>query len=271
MPSRLVDAVVELCREAAAAILDVYAGTPVAEAKADRTPVTEADRAAHRILVRGLADLTPGVTVVSEEDDVGETRASPGPRFWLVDPLDGTREFLKKTGEFTVNVALIDDGRPVLGVVQAPVAGTVWAAVGDGVGGPRAERITPDGSRRPLATRPIDPGAIRLAASRDHGGPLVAAADAGDAPDVTVRRVGSSLKFCLVAEGEADLYLRDGPTMHWDTAAAHCVLQAAGGRVTDLDGRPLRYGVPPFRNPPFVALGDPAFDWAAFTRRFSAA
>lgn len=265
----LLDDVVDLCRDAATAILEVYAGAPVAEAKADRTPVTAADRAAHRILVQGLARLTPGLPVISEEDETPRNESPPGPLFWLVDPLDGTKEFLKKTGDFTVNVALVEHGVPVLGVVQAPVTGTVWAGAPTlRGGGPGALRIDADGSRRDLSTRPADAGAVRLAASRDHGGPMVAAVEAGDAPDVVVRRVGSSLKFCLVAEGEADLYLRDGPTMHWDTAAAHCVLESAGGRVTDHRGAPLRYGVPPFRNPPFVALGDPAFDWAAFTRRF---
>lgn len=259
--------VVELCRTAGAAILEVYAAGSDVEWKADGTPITDADRAAHRVLVAGLEALTPDLPIVSEEDAPSDGTAAHGAaRHWLVDPLDGTKEFVKRTGEFTVNVALIADGVPVLGVVQAPVTGTVWTGLQ--IDGRRvAERIAADGSRRPLVCAPIDPDRMRVAASRSHGGRLVEAIEAGAVPGASVVRAGSSLKFCLVAEGAADLYLRDGPTMPWDTAAAHAVLEGAGGTVRTLDGVPLTYPDPHCRNPPFLAIADPTFDPSGFLDR----
>lgn len=259
-PTHLLPAVASLCRDAASAILEVYAaGASQPDWKADGTPITAADRAAHRVLVAGLRALTPEVPVISEEDAVPR-RAMPGPDlYWLVDPLDGTKEFVKRTGEFTVNVALIDEGRPVLGVVQAPVAGTLWMGAEEG-GATVAERVAADGERRTLTCGPVDPARLRVAASRSHGGRLVEAIEAGAVPGAEVVRAGSSLKFCLVAEGRADLYLRDGPTMPWDTAAAHCVLACAGGAIRELDGSPLVYGDPTRRNPPFLAVADPHCD-----------
>lgn len=258
--TELLPEVAALCRRAADAILEVYAaGTPT-EWKVDGTPITAADRAAHRILVAGLRALTPDLPIVSEEDAVPRrAAAAPARVYWLVDPLDGTKEFVNRTGEFTVNVALIEGAHPILGVVQAPVPGTLWMGVREGDSA-RAERVDADGEVRRLECGAIDPTRLRVAASRSHGGRLVAAVEAGALPGAEVVRTGSSLKFCLVAEGSADLYLRDGPTMPWDTAAAHCVLDCAGGATRELDGTPLAYPVPTRRNPPFLAVADPAFD-----------
>mgnify|MGYP001819767006 CR=1 FL=1 len=258
--------VVAICRDAAAAILDVYDGSEAAAVdwKADRTPVTNADRAAHEVLSAGLRSLGPDVPVLSEEGTEAEwDAAARASVFWLVDPLDGTKEFLKRSGDFTVNVARVEAGRPVLGVVLQPVTGQIWAAVA-GSHQRGAWRLDPDGSVRSLATRVPPASPLRLAASRDHAGPLVEAIDRDHPDTVTLTRAGSSLKFCRVAEGAADLYIRDGRTMEWDTAAADCIVEAAGGRVCSFAGDPLRYGRAPYANPSFVAVGDRSLDWRRF-------
>jgi 3'(2'), 5'-bisphosphate nucleotidase len=233
------------------------------QSKADHSPLTEADRAAHRTIVAGLSELTPDVPVVSEEDGFdGDTAAVVAGDYWLVDPLDGTKEFLKRTGEFTVNIARVRDGVPVAAVVHAPVLGASWVTGANG-----AERWDHEGRTSIRVHVPADPQALRVVASRDHAGPGVAALLAR-VPNARTLSMGSSLKFCLIAEGRADLYFRDGPTMPWDTAAAHGVLRAAGGEVHDLAGAPLRYLTPRQPNPHFVALGDRTLPWAAL---FSAA
>ena len=248
---------------AGAAILAVYhrAGAVEVEYKPDDSPITEADRAAHAAIVASLTRLTPDVPVVSEEDAFeGDPAAVVTGDYWLVDPLDGTKEFLKRTGEFTVNIARVRDGVPVTGVVHAPALGVSWVTTGEG-----AERWD-DTGRFPIHVHaPVRPDALRIVASRDHAGKAVAALLAS-LPGARTLSMGSSLKFCLVAEGRADLYFRDGPTMPWDTAAAHGVLRAAGGDVFDLAGAPLRYLRPRQCNPPFVALGDRALPWRPLFR-----
>jgi 3'(2'), 5'-bisphosphate nucleotidase len=216
------------------------------------------------MLLEGLRKITPGIPVVSEEGEQADRGAlRSGEAHWLVDPLDGTKEFLKRTGEFTVNVALIRGGRPVAGVVHAPVLGRSWLGAADG-----AERR--EGNQRtPLRTRRASPDSLAVVASRDHAGPRVSALLRSLSGARTLS-MGSSLKFCLIAEGQADFYLRDGPTMEWDTAAAQAVLEAAGGGVFTLDGKPLRYTKPELRNPHFVAVGDPEFDWQALIQRTAA-
>lgn len=250
------DSVVAIAREAGRAILDVYESDFDVGHKQDGSPVTLADRAAHRLIVTRLGALTPGLPVLSEETTVADySDRARWKRFWLVDPLDGTREFVKRNGEFTVNIALIEDGRAILGVVYAPVSGVAYSGcIGVGAwreegGGPRCEIHV-----RPCPARPV------VVASRSHAGEaLQAYLDQLGAHDTM--RMGSSLKLCLVAEGRADLYPRLGPTSEWDTAAAQVVVEAAGGRVTDVHGVPLLYNKPDILNPWFLASGAGDIDW----------
>jgi 3'(2'), 5'-bisphosphate nucleotidase len=247
---RLAESFTTVAEAAGARIMAWYGGARAA-AKADGSPLTEADLAAHDAILAGLAQACPEFPVVSEED-AARAEAPPGGAFILVDPLDGTREFLSGNGEFTVNIALIEDGAPVAGVVLAPALGRLWwGAAGAGAG-----FLAADGASRPVAARPPPPGGLVAVASRSHRDAETEAFLAG-LPIAGLRSVGSSLKFCLVAAGEADLYPRFGPTMEWDTAAGQAVLEAAGGRVTTPAGAPFRYGKPgaAWRNGPFVARG----------------
>lgn len=243
------------------AILRWYGGDVPTEEKRDRTPLTAADRAAHDSLREGLARVAPSVPFLSEESEEGEVadRHSWGP-YWLVDPLDGTKEFLKGTGEFTVNVALVKEGRPILGVVHAPALEKTWVAA-EGV----ARVIEPDRGERTIGVRRVDPDRPVVVASRDHSGPTVGRFVERLGSGVEFASMGSSLKFCLVAEGRADVYLRDGPTMEWDTGAADCIVEAAGGSVVSVAGedagRPLRYNKSSLKNPGFLCMGDREFPW----------
>ena len=241
------------------AILEVYArGATAAVQKGDGSPVTEADLRAQEKILAFLAKELPGAPVVSEEDVGERAEFDPMGRFILVDPLDGTREFIARNGEFTVNVALIEGGAPVAGAVFAPVLGKLWVG---GAGAFCAEGIVGDSAPRdrwrPIKTRPA-PAALTALASRSHLDPDTAAFLAR-LPIAERRSAGSSLKFCVVAEGEADVYPRFGPTMEWDTAAGHAVLLAAGGIVLTPEGAPLRYGkqAASLRNGSFIAWGDP--------------
>jgi 3'(2'), 5'-bisphosphate nucleotidase len=250
----------ELCQianEAGKVILHYYKRSIQVSLKPDESPLSEADRASHNYLVGALGRLTPDWTVVSEESSEGiETRKSKSKRYWLIDPLDGTKEFLKGTDEFTVNIALIEAGRPILGVVYAPALALTY--YGDQATG--AWRKNGKDEPIPIHTRKADPNRLAIVASKDHAGPKVAALLAR-APGVELKSMGSSLKFCLVAEGKADLYLRDLPTMEWDTAAAQYVVEAAGGCVCKLDGCPLPYGKADLKNPAIMTVGDPNFEW----------
>ena len=254
------DDICNIAREAGKRILDVYERGFDVEQKGDGSPLTEADRAANEVIGTALARLTPDIPVLSEEAATVayETRAG-WKRFWLVDPLDGTKEFVSRNGEFTVNIALIEDGRPVLGAVYVPVVGMMYYACrGQGAfkhkGGepPRAVRARP---------RPVDKPIV--VASRSHAGEHLAAFLARLGPHDTVN-MGSSLKFCLVAEGAADVYPRLGPTMEWDTAAAQCIVEEAGGAVLDRHGRPLAYNKTDLHNPWFVAGGPEPRQWLAY-------
>ncbi len=268
----LLPGVLAVARAAGDAILGVYAGADLGvETKADRSPLTAADRAAHAVIAAGLARLAPEIPLWSEESAgiEWETRRH-WPEFWLVDPLDGTREFIKRNGEFTVNIALVRGHTSVLGVVHAPVLGRDYYGHA-GAGAVRAD-TSADGqpTGRPIRVRtPVAPP-IRVAGSRSHRGSslddVLARLDARlDAH--TLVSMGSSLKFCLVAEGAADFYPRLGPTSEWDTAAAQAVVEAAGGAVIDLEGQPLRYNRGPgILNPFFIARGDAATDWLGLVR-----
>jgi 3'(2'), 5'-bisphosphate nucleotidase len=247
-----------LARQAGQAILEIYDSDFAVEHKEDRSPLTAADLAAHRVIVAGLAALTPQLPVLSEESaEIPYQERASWTRYWLVDPLDGTREFVKRNGEFTVNIALIAQQRPVLGVVQAPVTGELWFGwTGGGAFGQRA-----DGAAQRLRTRPRAQPLI-VPGSRSHGSEREADLLSRVAPFEKLP-LGSSLKFCRIAEGAADLYLRLGPTSEWDTAAAQCVLEQAGGGVIDFDGNALRCNArESLLNGDFIAYGDPSTDWA---------
>jgi 3'(2'), 5'-bisphosphate nucleotidase len=235
----------------------VYVTDFAVRGKADESPVTAADEAAEKIILADLAVIAPGVPVIAEESVAAGKVPAIAERFFLVDPLDGTREFVSHRDEFTVNVALIENGEPVLGVVFAPARRELyWGDVKAGKAG--HIDADPDGTMPSLgaaiSARHAPTGGITAVASRSHRTPETDAFLA-NYPVVEFRSIGSSLKFCLVASGEADLYPRIGTTMEWDTAAGHAVLQAAGGRVTGLSGEPFRYGKPGFRNGNFLAQG----------------
>jgi 3'(2'), 5'-bisphosphate nucleotidase len=239
-----------IARDAAEVVMQVY-GTDFAVAgKDDRSPVTEADVRAEAVILRGLAGLTPGVPVVAEEAVAAGQVPQTGTRFWLVDPLDGTKEFVSRNGEFTVNVALVEHGVPVLGVVLAPALDRLYSGV-VGVGAWLQEA----GGRRAVATRAVPPEGLTVVASRSHGDAAALQAFLSGRRVASQTNAGSSLKLCLVAAGQADVYPRLGRTMEWDIAAGHAVLSAAGGVVLDLGGAPLRYGKPGFENPHFAAWG----------------
>lgn len=238
------------CREAGEAIRAVRRAGFAVERKGDLSPVTEADRAAEAILLAALARHAPGVPVVAEEEVAAGRVPDTGRSFFLVDPLDGTREFVRGGDDYTVNVGLIVDRAPVLGLVLAPEQGRLFAGlVGQGAWVQHAE-----GERMAIRTRekPAD-GRLAVVASKSHINQATLAYLASVAGDAERVSVGSSLKFCLVAEGAADFYPRLSPTSEWDTAAGHAVLLAAGGRVDGPDGAPLHYGKPDFLNPGFVA------------------
>jgi len=253
----LLEGFVEAAREAGAAIWTIFQQDFAVVTKADKSPVTAADTAAEAIILKALARLIPGVPVVAEEEVAAGRMPEVGERFLLVDPLDGTKEFIKKGTDFTVNIALVEHGAPTLGVVYAPArsrlfAGDVKTATAWTVEiGP--EDNSPLGLRKPLGVR-AQGAYLTAVASKSHDTPETEAylQACGVAERVSI---GSSLKFCLVAAGEADLYPRAGPTCEWDTGAGHAVLVAAGGRVFDLSGAPLPYGKARFFNPGFVATG----------------
>jgi len=243
---------IELALRAGAVILDYYAKDTTARTKADRSPVTDADEAAEAVIVPVLRKLLPGVPVIAEEAVArgGAPKLADG-RFWLVDPLDGTREFLNRNGEFTVNIALVENSIPVLGVVHAPALALTFAGRGPGT----AIRKKDSAKFEPISARLPPKDGVVVVASRSHGDPAALDKFLAGKKVAGLREAGSALKFGLVASGEADLYPRFGRTMEWDTAAGHAVLLAAGGSMETLDGKPFLYGKPDFANPGFVARG----------------
>ncbi|MGH8427388.1 MAG: 3'(2'),5'-bisphosphate nucleotidase CysQ [Gammaproteobacteria bacterium] len=263
----LIELLERLVRRASEAILAIYGEKDfVVNIKADASPLTAADLASHHILDAGLKELNPELPVLSEENATHYTAAQRQgwTRYWLVDPLDGTKEFVKRNGEFTINVALIEFGRPVLGIVHVPIEGTSYIG---GVAGP-AKRRDKAGIVNTLHTSDVArQRAVRIVGSRSHaGGELEGFAAALGRHEFLA--VGSALKFCLVAEGRADVYLRLKPTSEWDTAAGQAVLEAAGGAVTDLNGNPLRYNTrTTLINPSFLACGDRSRDYTSAARK----
>lgn len=259
-PAQLLAPVVALARQAGNAILQVYQQDFAVEHKGDDSPLTAADLAAHHCIMEGLAKLAPDIPRLSEEGaDIPFAERRQWSRYWLIDPLDGTREFVKRNGEFTVNIALIEQGRPVLGVVHAPVLATTYsAAVGAGAwkqdGDAAAGAIRCSTTAKPA----------RIVASRSHITPELGALLARLPPHEALN-IGSSLKLCLVAEGKADFYPRLGLTSEWDTAAGHCVVEQAGGCVSTTDGKPLLYNSKEsLLNPNFLVRGEPDYPWLQY-------
>lgn len=261
--SKLVPGVTNLAQRAGHAILEIYSDEFAVHKKADDSPLTLADMRSHELLVNGLRELTPDVPVLSEEaNEIDFKERSRWRRYWLVDPLDGTKEFVSRNGEFTVNIALVEDHVAVLGVVFVPVQDVLYYATRAG------GAFRQIGAEAPTSIRVAQPAAspLRIVGSRSHrDGRLETYLPRLEPYELVF--VGSSLKFCQVAEGRADLYPRFGPTNEWDTAAAQAVVEAAGGAVVTLDGRPLRYNTKAdLLNPNFLVFGDTSRDWTALFR-----
>ncbi len=262
----LVGELIALTEAAGAAILEIYQTEFDVETKSDESPLTQADLASHRTIEAGLAALTPEIPLFSEESELPPFSERSGwSRYWLVDPLDGTKEFVNRNGEFTVNIALIDGQRPVLGIVGVPVRDQVYVGIQD-QGAYRLSRAAGEPDRIELSGRPLDEATpLVVVASRSHGGERLEQyleALAGSFGGVDRTPVGSSLKLCILAEGDADLYPRLGPTSEWDIAAAHAVLAAAGGDVWAADGNPLTYNAKEsVLNPEFFAAADASYPW----------
>ena len=256
----LIEPIAALAVEAGNAILEVYATDFDVQSKEDTSPLTQADLASHRHIVAGLEKLTPDIPIISEESGLPSfAERSQWPHYWLIDPLDGTKEFVNRNGEFTVNIALIESNRPVFGTVHVPVQGKTYI----GCKGYGAELR--EGHHSPVAIRVAAASAqpVRVVGSRSHrGSSLDAFLDRLGKSDMVA--MGSSLKFCTIAEGKADVYPRLGPTSEWDTAAAQAVVEQAGGQVLELDGKPLSYNLKAeILNPFFVVLGPTDHDWLA--------
>ncbi|MGH8132963.1 MAG: 3'(2'),5'-bisphosphate nucleotidase CysQ [Steroidobacteraceae bacterium] len=263
-PRTLLERVTKIARQAGSEILEVYAsGAPATTAKADDSPLTAADLRSHRLIVAALRALTPDVPVLSEESArTPYAQRAAWARYWLVDPLDGTREFLARNGQFTVNIALVEAHAPVLGVVHVPVTGATY----QGVPGLGAWRQSGAGAAQPIHVQAHSAAPVRVVGSRSHRGDSLDGFLARLGPHQLLP-VGSSLKFCMVAEGAADVYPRLGPTSEWDTAAAHAVASGAGGTVVQLDGAPLRYNTrEQLLNPHFVVYAGGERDWLALLR-----
>jgi 3'(2'), 5'-bisphosphate nucleotidase len=261
MPRVSLDVVAGIAREAGEAIMRVYAQGIEVQHKQDESPLTQADIAAHHVIESGLAALVPELPVLSEESAAipFETRRH-WHEYWLVDPLDGTREFIKRNGEFTVNIALIRDHRPVLGVVYAPALDLMFFAIHGG----GAFRQLGNAAPVQVRVRPYDPARLTVAGSRSHADDALSRFLQRLGPHILVS-MGSSLKICLVAEGKADIYPRLGPTSEWDTAAAQCILEEAGGKLIGLNGAPFRYNLKEsLLNPHFLAVGSCDHDWGQY-------
>ncbi|MCK8784850.1 3'(2'),5'-bisphosphate nucleotidase CysQ [Roseomonas sp. NAR14] len=267
--AELLELAASLARRAAAAILAVRRAGFAVDRKSDLSPVTEADRIAEALIVEGLRAATPDIAVAAEEEIAGGYLCEPGEagcRLWLVDPLDGTKEFAAGRDEFTVNIGLVEGDRPRLGVVAVPHTGELFGAiVGQGAwkemsawkeagnGEPPWEGPPPP--RRPIAVRTPPAEGLTVLTSRSHGDEARVRRLLGERPVARLERFGSALKICRVAEGAADLYPRFGRTMEWDTAGPQAVLEAAGGRLVTADGAPLGYGKPEFENSDFLCWG----------------
>lgn len=249
----MIETLQTIAEDAGREILRFYGKPLTVDAKADDSPLTQGDLASHRHILAALAQAFPDIPVVSEEDTERDEAILKALRWFVVDPLDGTKEFIKETGSFTVNIGLIEYGVPTCGIVHVPVSGRTYGASP----GSSAWRIDTGEERVSISTAPA-PEKLRIVASRDHAGPEVRAL-LERFPDSECLSIGSSLKFCMVAEGAADVYLRDVPTMEWDTAAAHAIVNAAGGQLlTHPEHQTLSYAKEDYRNGSLLTVGDPS-------------
>lgn len=256
-----IEPLLDICQAASDSIMEYYETSFSVERKNDHTPLTEADLAAHEIIKAGLQKLTPDIPILSEEDaNIPFSERQSWQRYWLVDPLDGTREFIKRNGEFTVNIALVNEHEVDLGIIYVPVSGVCYYAVKNG----GAYKQTPSKAAKSINTRKADLEKVVIAGSRSHPSPCMK--DFLDKlPVYEVIPMGSSLKSCMVAEGSADIYPRLGPTSEWDTAAAQCIVEEAGGCILTTDFQPLRYNTKDeLLNPHFIVIGDRSFNWSEF-------
>lgn len=257
--AQLLQHVVNIAQHASMSILKIYHSDFAIEHKDDDTPLTTADLASHNIICKELAALTPAVPILSEESaSVSWAVRRTWDPYWLVDPLDGTREFVKRNGEFTVNIALIQNHSPVLGVVYVPASNTgYFASIQDG-----AWKISNGSVPQNIHTRNTNASHITVAGSRSHSTAQQHRFFESLGPAIQTVTIGSSLKFCLVAEGKIDIYPRFGPTSEWDSAAAQCIVEQAGGLVTDMQFKPIRYNTKEsLLNPDFLVIADQLFDW----------
>ncbi|GMR07341.1 MAG: 3'(2'),5'-bisphosphate nucleotidase CysQ [Gammaproteobacteria bacterium] len=252
----------QIALDAGDIIMEIYATDFDVEHKNDRSPVTAADMAAHDYIYTELKNLTPEIPIISEEDELVDfSERRDWQYYWLVDPLDGTREFVKRNGEFTVNIALIEKQQPILGVIYAPVQQTLYFACRD----KGAWRSIKDSEREQIRVRSRPGDRLIVAGSRSHRGTSLEKFLANVGGEYEVIGVGSSLKSCMVAEGSADIYARLGPTSEWDTAAAQCIVEQAGGGLTDTHMQPLRYNTrASILNPYFLVFGDTSRDWSKY-------
>jgi 3'(2'), 5'-bisphosphate nucleotidase len=259
------EAIAEIAVEAGKAILEIYQQDFEVVQKSDDSPLTQADLASHRIICDALAHLTPDIPILSEESlEIDYDTRADWSQYWLVDPLDGTKEFINRNGEFTVNIALIRFHSPILGVVHVPVSGVTYT----GLVGKWASRHASDGSTEHISVRLPCADPMVVVGSRSHANPRLMEF-LGQMGSYELVSMGSSLKFCLLAEGSADFYPRLGPTSEWDTAAAHAVVLAAGGKIITLDGKPLRYNTKKsLLNPEFLVIADDSKDWLSVFKNY---
>jgi 3'(2'), 5'-bisphosphate nucleotidase len=258
----LLAAVISIAECAANEILEIYQGDFSVENKEDDSPLTAADMASHKIIIAGLSKLTPEIPILSEESvSIPFETRQKWERYWLVDPLDGTREFVKRNGEFTVNIALIDNHQPVLGVVYIPVSQVCYfSSRGEG-----AYRQAKGEEANRIQTKQTQSGTFTVAGSRSHGSEEQQNFFRALGEKVEIIAIGSSLKLCLVAEGKVDIYPRFGLTSEWDTAAAHAIVLEAGGVVTDVQLKPLQYNrKESILNPHFLVIADTEFNWGSY-------
>ncbi len=263
--SRLLGDVIETARQAANQIMDIYKTDFAVKNKSDQSPLTAADMAAHKTICNSLSKLTPGIPILSEEAaDIPFEKRQDWLQYWLVDPLDGTREFIKRNGEFTVNIALIEAHRPILGVVYVPVTKLCYFAT-KGQGAYKQESVQ---TAQKIKTKSTSTKNLVIAGSRSHGTEQQNKFIESLGKNTELIALGSSLKFCLVAEGRVDIYPRFGPTSEWDTAAAHCIVEEAGGIVINTEFKPLQYNTKEsLVNTNFLVIADKRFDWKPYLEK----